>query len=432
MNGYGFEKKRGGRFKKILILLLIPFVLLMLSYLIYQIFIVPSPEIIGIEGLKMLPEEKEVSFTVKDAREVEVSISQGIKSVPLLKTDQDISEKTYSVEVKPRALGLNEGKAVVIFKAKGGWFKKTELSQDVQIDTVPPKLSLIHAPHLLKQGMAGVVILKAVGADNVYVKNNDRIFKGYPLNENNEYIVMVGASYDQPVKSTYYAVSEDAAGNRNIKALPTLVKTGKHKQSRIEISDDFLRRVILPLTNTEPDGDLVKAFREVNEVWREKDAEKISEISSGSKGEKLWKGRFIQLKNSKVMAIYGDKREYVYGGRVISRSVHLGYDLASVSHADVEAANSGIVKYAGELGIYGNAVIIDHGFGLMSLYGHLSEIDVEEGQEVKKGEVIAKTGSTGLAGGDHLHFGILVNGVEVSPLYWWDGRWIERSIERYL
>ncbi|RMG03245.1 MAG: M23 family metallopeptidase, partial [Nitrospirae bacterium] len=421
------------RFKKFIILLLVPFVLLVLSYLIYQIFVVPSPEIFGIEGFRLLPEEKEVSFTVKNAREVEVSISQGIKSVPLLRAEQDISEKTYSLKVKPRSLGLNEGKAVVILKARGGWFRKTDLSQDALIDTVPPKLSLIHSPSVLRQGMAGVVLLKATGADDVYVKNNDRVFKGYPLQENNnEYIVMVGASYDQPIKSPFYAISEDAAGNRSVKTLPTLVKIGKHKQSRINISDDFLRRVILPLTNTEPDGDLVKAFREVNEAWREKDAEKLREICSGSKGEKLWNGRFLQLKNSKVMAVYGDKREYLYSGKVISRSVHLGYDLASVSHADVEAANGGIIKYAGELGIYGNTVIIDHGFGLMSLYGHLSEIDVQEGQEVKKGEIIAKTGSTGLAGGDHLHFGVLVNGVEVSPIYWWDGRWIERNIERYL
>jgi len=136
----------------------------------------------------------------------------------------------------------------------------------------------------------------------------------------------------------------------------------------------------------------------------------------------------LQLRNSKVMASYGDRRVYLYKGKPISRSVHLGYDLASVSNAPVEAANSGIVRFAGDLGIYGNAVVIDHGLGLMSLYGHLSEILVKDGQSVKKGELIAKTGSTGLAGGDHLHFGILVQGIEVSPLYWWDSRWIKANV----
>jgi len=94
----------------------------------------------------------------------------------------------------------------------------------------------------------------------------------------------------------------------------------------------------------------------------------------------------------------------------------------------VDAANSGIVRFAGDLGIYGNTVIIDHGLGLMSLYGHLSTILVKEGQAINKGEIIAKTGSTGLAGGDHLHFGILMHGYEVTPLPWWDAHWIKVNV----
>ena len=128
------------------------------------------------------------------------------------------------------------------------------------------------------------------------------------------------------------------------------------------------------------------------------------------------------------MAIYGDKRTYIYKGKTISHSVHLGYDLASNAHSPVEAANSGIVRFAGDLSIYGNTVIIDHGMGLMSLYGHLSVINISEGQKVSKGDIIGKTGSTGLAGGDHLHFGILIDGYEVSPLFWWDPHWIKVNI----
>ncbi|HDK82026.1 MAG TPA: M23 family metallopeptidase, partial [Nitrospirae bacterium] len=119
-------------------------------------------------------------------------------------------------------------------------------------------------------------------------------------------------------------------------------------------------------------------------------------------------------------------------GKAISRSVHLGYDLASVSNSPVEAANSGVVRFSGDLGIYGNTVIIDHGMGLMSLYGHLSTVTVRQGQSVEKGDIIAQTGSTGLAGGDHLHFGILLHGIEISPLYWWDPHWIKVNILDYL
>jgi murein DD-endopeptidase MepM/ murein hydrolase activator NlpD len=437
LNGFGYEKKRSGRFRNILIIILVPFLLLLFSYVVYQIFIVPSPEIVGVEGFRMLPAEKEISFSVSNARNVEVLLSQGIKVTSLVKEPQDVQEKTYSLTVKPKDLGFNEGKAKIIIKAEGGWFRKAEASVDVIIDTVPPKLGLIRAPSFLSQGMAGLVLLKASGADSVYVKLDQTVFRGYPAGEDQEermleYIVMIPAPFDVPQKAAYYAVAEDTAGNRVIRTLPTVVKKGRFRSSRIRISNDFLRRVIVPLKNMDPEGDLITAFIEVNEKWRLRDAGRLSEISADSEAKKLWAGRFLQLRNSKVMARYGDRREYIFDGRSVSRSVHLGYDLASVSHARVEAANAGIVKFAGELGIYGNTVIVDHGLGLMSLYGHLSEFLVKEGDKVKKGDIIARTGSTGLAGGDHLHFGIIVNGIEVSPIYWWDGKWLKRNIEDYL
>jgi murein DD-endopeptidase MepM/ murein hydrolase activator NlpD len=202
--------------------------------------------------------------------------------------------------------------------------------------------------------------------------------------------------------------------------------------SSIEIDDSFIQSVVLPLLNRTDIEDPEEAFRTVNEKWRKKSIERLFEITRTTEPQVLWNGRFLQLKNSKVMATYGDKRKYLFKGKELSESIHLGYDLASYERAPVEAANSGIVRYADDLSIYGNTVIIDHGFGLMSLYGHLSELKVNQGDPVKKGEIIARSGSTGLAGGDHLHFGILVHGMEVSPLYWWDPKWIEINITDYL
>jgi len=99
-----------------------------------------------------------------------------------------------------------------------------------------------------------------------------------------------------------------------------------------------------------------------------------------------------------------------------------------LQRAPVEAAQNGIVVFAGDLGIYGNAVIIDHGLGVFSLYGHLSSIVVKSGQAVKMGEHIGQTGDTGLAGGDHLHFSIMLDGTHINPVEWWDGKWIRDHI----
>jgi murein DD-endopeptidase MepM/ murein hydrolase activator NlpD len=130
------------------------------------------------------------------------------------------------------------------------------------------------------------------------------------------------------------------------------------------------------------------------------------------------------------MALYGDKRTYQYQGKAVGESKHMGVDLASTANAPVEAANHGIVAYTGYLGIYGNAIIIDHGFGLFTLYSHLSSINATTGQAVKKGDRIGHTGMTGLAGGDHLHFGMILGGQFVNPQEWWDPHWIADNVSK--
>ncbi len=125
----------------------------------------------------------------------------------------------------------------------------------------------------------------------------------------------------------------------------------------------------------------------------------------------------------------GDARTYVYDGKEIDTQTHLGVDLASLAQSPVPAANAGKVAFAGDLGIYGGTVILDHGQGLFSLYAHLSRIDVEKGKDVARGGVLGLTGSTGMAGGDHLHFAMIVQGVFVNPVEWWDAHWIRDNVE---
>ena len=154
----------------------------------------------------------------------------------------------------------------------------------------------------------------------------------------------------------------------------------------------------------------------------------IRETSSDSKDEILWKGAFKQLSNSKVEANFADERTYHYNDEPIDKQYHLGYDLAVTKRYPVEAANGGVIVYAGDLGIYGNTVIIDHGMGIATLYGHMSTLDVKVGDTVEKNGIIGRTGETGLAAGDHLHYGVYVNGVAVRPTEWWDDKWIKDNV----
>ncbi|GBE35471.1 murein DD-endopeptidase MepM [bacterium BMS3Bbin06] len=436
MNGFGRESRGSNKLKKLVFVILVPFILIVLFYFIYKLFLVSPPLVEGMDAFRLLPAEKTISLTVKNASSFEVFITQGLKSIPLIQEKPEGSEKIFSITVRPKDLGLNEGKTVVTIKARSGLFRKADYTVDSLVDTIPPKLGVVRYPRRLKQGMGGLAILNASGADRLYVKLGRHTFKAYPFSDGdgagkNGYLVLFPIPFDMKPGTVLYAIAEDKAGNRTVKTLPTRIVKNRFRSSSINLSDRFMNAVIYPLLNETENDDPVSSFKKVNEVWRARDAARLVDISRDSGPVKLWKGRFLQLKNSKVMASYGDGRVYSYKGKPISRSVHLGYDLASVEHTPVEAANSGVVRFAGEFGIYGNTIVIDHGLGLMSLYGHLSEIDVKEGQKVGKGEIIGRTGSTGLAGGDHLHFGILIQGIEVSPLYWWDPVWVKNNIENF-
>jgi murein DD-endopeptidase MepM/ murein hydrolase activator NlpD len=205
-------------------------------------------------------------------------------------------------------------------------------------------------------------------------------------------------------------------------------------KSNIPVDDKFLQHVVPQIAQSSPEAgipsdDLLKGFLKINGDLRKANNAKIAEFAARSKPELLWHEAF-SLGNINVEARFADYRTYFYQGKEIDRQVHLGYDLATFQHAAVEAANRGIVLYAAPLGIYGNCVILDHGLGVQSLYGHHSTIDVKEGDTVEKGQALGRTGTTGLAGGDHLHFTMLVDSVMVSPVEWWDPHWIEDRVFR--
>lgn len=438
MNGFGYKTSSKNRVKSFALFLTFLLVILGITYGVYKLFFIPAPVIEGIEAFNFLPVDKTITFKGKNLSSINIFINQGDKKIELLRDIPESTEKTYTLQIKPKDLELMDGSATVIIRARTGILKEVKYEIDSVIDTVPPTLEVLKSPFIIYQGTGGFALLRAKDADSVFVKLEDHTFRAFKAPSEadsksvSNYFVFFPAPIDIKGESVFYAIAKDVAGNQNVRALPTRLKTKRYKKSSVNIDDSFMNQVVAPLLNETNISDPVSAFKKVNGDWRESIMSGLIEIAQQTKSKILWKGRFLQLKNSKVMATYGDRRAYLYKGKIISKSLHLGYDLASVANAPVEAANSGVVRFAGDLGIYGNTVIIDHGLGLMSLYGHLSMIMVEEKQAVKKGEVIAKTGSTGLASGDHLHFGILIHGYEVSPLHWWDPHWIKVNVLDYL
>jgi murein DD-endopeptidase MepM/ murein hydrolase activator NlpD len=242
--------------------------------------------------------------------------------------------------------------------------------------------------------------------------------------------------HDQDLNTPVSLFARDEAGNTARADFEYRPFPKAFRRSRIELNDQFLNRVVPAILENTPDikaeGSVLEQFLVLNGELRRKNAQQIAGLASKASQAPLLTGEFKQLANSKVESAFADHRTYLYKGREVDQQVHLGFDLATTANAPIVASNRGTVIFADYLGIYGNTVVIDHGLGLQSLYAHLSSFDTSVGQTVEKGQTVGRSGTTGLAGGDHLHFTMLVQGRMVSPVEFWDPHWLEDRVLRKL
>ena len=310
---------------------------------------------------------------------------------------------------------------------------------DIKVDHKRPNVNVLANSYSITQGGSALVVFQAEDEhlDQLYIQAAGKRFKVQPYKEKGYYASLIAWPFYETDFSAKIVVT-DLAKNRRVTDIPFYVKNHTYRVSWIRAQDKFIDGKITDLASSDPEyagiEDRIEKLRAINETMRLKNEEKIHTIAAKVSGEILheWKvKKFYPLKNGKKVASYGDERHYYYKSRdnEVSHSYHVGYDLASTKMAPIVSSNKGVVVYANENGIYGNMPMIDHGLGLYTLYGHCSQLLVKEGEEVRAGQIIAKTGASGLALGDHLHFGILVQGIEVRPVEWFDGRWIKANID---
>jgi murein DD-endopeptidase MepM/ murein hydrolase activator NlpD len=308
------------------------------------------------------------------------------------------------------------------------------LTQPVTVDVTPPRVTVLGGQHYLTLG-GNELVLYTTDADAVRsgVQVGSYFFPGDAgmFADGNAYAAFFAVPQELDTRVIAKVVATDRAGNSREVPFPCSIRDKRFPAAEITISDDFLFRKIpefASLVDLSGAATPVDQYLVVNRELRKTSEARIHEITQHSAPRPLFDGAFRQQPNTKVVSRFAEHRTYRYKGDVIDHQTHLGYDLASVKQTPIEAANSGTVLFAGNLGIYGNAVIIDHGLGIASLYAHLSSIDVKEGQTVAKGEGIGRSGETGLAGGDHLHFSIMLRGVHIDPVEWWDPKWVREHV----
>lgn len=443
----GSKKNSSGGFKKILVVVVVV-AIAALVFVLQKELRLPPPAVVELTSDKPAIGPHTV-FTVK-ASEPEL----GLDSTSVLVDGAGFSQQvvtpdangTFSIgrdttpALKPGTVTIN-----VAVQAKGTKLRKPDpivVTKTFEVRLDPPALASTSGFIHPSQGGAEVVIYE-VGPTSVKdgVQAGDWFFPGSPLpgaTGPSQRIVIFGVPYDMEVseeegKGKILLVAEDDLGNRAEmrfihKFIPRPMKTDV-----IELKEAFMQKVTGEIYARTPDltktGNLLNDYLQLNGALRKKNMQELKELSKKSQPKFLWKDTFVPMQNAAVKGAFADRRTYRFEDKDVDTQDHLGFDLASVERAPAQASNAGTVVLARYFGIFGNCVVIDHGFGLMTLYAHLSTIAAKEGDVVTIGQEIGKTGATGLAGGDHLHFTTLLHGLPVNPIEWWDAHWIKDRVK---
>jgi murein DD-endopeptidase MepM/ murein hydrolase activator NlpD len=373
------------------------------------------------------------SVTRVDATHLKVSRPLGKQSVPELVSGP---ARILVTATRPSLLNLRQ--------------LTQTASKDFQVRLEPPRVAVLSTHHYINHGGSEMVVYKATPADIASgVRVGDVEYPGFPAAgagvegaDPSVKVAFFALLYDQPLDAPIVAFARDEAGNQAKATFMDNAFEKPFKKSRIEIDDKFINRVVPEIIEHSPElkmtapaqdsPEMLAGFLRVNGELRKINADEIAALAAKTSPKKLWDGPFLQLGNSQVEASFADRRTYVYKGKEVDQQTHLGFDLAVTQHVPVAAAAAGTIVNASWLGIYGNCVIIDHGLGVQSLYGHLMSFDIKVGDTVTRGQIVGRSDSTGLAGGDHLHFTLLVGGRMVNPVEWWDRHWMTDRVERKL
>ncbi len=388
-----------------------------------------------------------LNVTIDDASGLlayKVTLQSGSEKFVLTEEQFVLPQGSQTLELKTpkRAYALKNKEVTITVEARDAskWNfmagnSATETTT-LQIDKKRPYLSTIASSYRIIKGGSAVVIFKAED-DNMeafYVETNfGKRFKAQPFYKEGYYVTLIA----WPVtEDTFRAtiIATDSAGNVAKSSVPVIPYNKKYKVSKIKLSDRFLNGKVSELAYTygvDDGADLIERFKYINEDMRKSNEDVIHDLTS-KVSDKMVNNfpikKMYPLKNGQVVAQFGDHRIYSYKGEKVSEAYHLGLDLASNAMSPIMSQNPAIVTYAEENGIYGNMPVLYHGMGLYTIYGHCSNMMVKEGDSLRSNETVAKTGRSGYAMGDHLHFGVLVQGIEVRPQEWMDQDWIRKSI----
>jgi hypothetical protein len=335
---------------------------------------------------------------------------------------------------KNKAPSLKEGPARIVVEAVSNDFRGATATAALPVTVVlsAPRVTPDGLQHYINQGGMELVTFTAGGSwSEAGVKVGSQSFRSFPLpgKDPNQRFAMFAYAWNLDPGVAPLVFARNAAGTEATAPFWFKLFPKKFRVRDFPIDDALMQKLVNSVDPTgaiAPGKDLLSRFLYINGELRRKNNQQLADLRFKTEEKMLWDGPFLHY--GKEEADFADVRNYIYRGQKVDQQVHLGFDLSDTANAPVNAANDGRVVWASDLGIYGNCIVVDHGYSLQSIYGHLREIDVKPGDMVKKGQKMGIAGETGLAGGVHVHFSMQIDGVQINPREWWDEHWIKDRI----
>jgi murein DD-endopeptidase MepM/ murein hydrolase activator NlpD len=416
-----------------LIILILALVASIGGFLLFRDAVPPTLELKPDSGPVSAARPLSLNLTDDDAglKNVLISVTQEERTIELPGTDFERGTATKTLSLSLAEAKLKDGPLTLQVKAtdQAVFANTAEQSFTFDFDSRPPVVSVLTTAHNLNQSGAGLVLYKvSEDVERSGVEVGELFFPGY-LQDEGFYACLFTFPFDMPQADFLpRLVAVDKAGNERKAGFYYHTNPRPPKRDVINLSQQFLDSKMPEFQALFPESDnMLDLFLRVNRDLRVQNIASLKDLARMTASAPTWKGTFLRLPNAAPRAGFNEKRSYMYSGNKVDEQTHLGVDLASLANSPVPAANSGKVVFADYLGIYGNCVVIDHGLGLQSVYGHLSTIDAAVGDQIERGQTIGRTGATGMAGGDHLHFEVTIGGIPANPLEWWDPTWIKNN-----
>ncbi|MCB0323706.1 MAG: M23 family metallopeptidase [Bdellovibrionales bacterium] len=425
-----------------------------------EILITKPPPGVGLEPAVF-------TFTVRDAQagvdEIIVRTEQSgeIETVYQQRVPSKTKETEVSITLGGKQSRLREGtmRVMVLAFDRAFWSNSAQSSTELVVDFRAPDIEVVTQQHNAVRGGVELVFYKVAGEQNGYsgVAVGPELFPGFTaakldqefagLSDLRFALFAVPWQFDDR-EHVVKVVARDVVGNTSSASMYYRVRDRGYRQREVQLSESFLRSQVDPLYESylrdlaRLQGSEAEKFvpaRTLDEVLGRtrillRDYPPLVETAlkplfHRTKPERFWSEPFNRVVGRRLPYDFGDTLLYRFGEVELGRLRQSGTSYRTAPNEQIRAANAGQVLYAGELGLRGKTLILDHGFGLMTLYSHLQSIECKVGDRVEPGAVIAVAGSSGWAGEPQTDLEFRLHGIPVRPEEWWDRNWLKGHIE---